>query len=154
MANLNHIYLLGNLTRDPELKYTNEGTAIAEMGIAVNKRWKDSSGAENNITDFFNVTAWNNLAENCTCSLKKGDRVLIGGHLNLRTWENREGKKFNIVNITADVIGISLEFIKLDQINEKNRQSSQGKKPKKKNNTGDLKEEIDTDSVMINAEDE
>ncbi len=154
MANLNQTYLLGNLTRDPELKYTNEGTAIAEMGIAVNKRWKDSTGSANNITDFFNVTVWNNLAENCACSLKKGDRIIIGGHLSLRTWENREGKKFNIVNITADVIGLSLEFIKLDQTNKKNRQSSQEKKPKKKNNTGNLKDEIDTGNIMLDAKEE
>lgn len=118
MANLNQIYLLGNLTRDPELKYTNEGMAIAEMGIAVNKRWKDSNGVEKNITDFFNVTAWNNLAENCSSSLKKGDRVIIAGHLNLRTWENREGKKFNIINITADVVAISLEYGQLHDNNK------------------------------------
>ena len=128
MINLNQIYLLGNLTRNPELKYTNEGTAIAEMGIAINKRWKDSSGTENSITDFFNVTAWNSLAENCAGSLKKGDRVIVIGHLNLRTWENREGKKFNIINITADVIGLSLEYDKLRHAGEKTNGSS-SKKP-------------------------
>ncbi len=112
MANINQIFLLGNLTRDPELKYTNEGMAIAEMNMAINKRWKDSGGEENNTVDFFNITAWNHLAENCANSLKKGDRVFAGGHINLRTWENKEGKKFNIVSITADVVGLSLEFAK------------------------------------------
>jgi single-strand DNA-binding protein len=110
MANINHTYLLGNLTRDPDLKYTNEGMAIAEMGIAVNRRWRDLSGEENNAVDYFNVTAWNSLAENCAAGLKKGDRVILGGHLNLRSWENKEGKKYNIINITADVVALSLEF--------------------------------------------
>ncbi|MBN1299358.1 MAG: single-stranded DNA-binding protein [Actinobacteria bacterium] len=111
MANINQTYILGNLTRDPELKYTNEGIAIAEMGIAVDKKWRDSNGEENNSVDYFNITAWNNLAENCASSLKKGDRIILAGHLNLRSWENKEGKKFNIVNITADIVAISLEFV-------------------------------------------
>jgi single stranded DNA-binding protein (ssb) len=112
LANLNQIYLLGNLTRDPELRYTNEGMAIAEMGMAVNKRWKDANGDENSVVDFFNITVWNHLAENCAGSLKKGDRIMICGHLNLRSWENKDGKKYNIVNITADVAALSLEFNK------------------------------------------
>lgn len=53
------------------------------------------------------------MAENCASSLKKGDRVLISGHMNLRSWENKEGKKFNIINITADIIAASLEFSKI-----------------------------------------
>ncbi len=110
MANLNQIFLLGNLTRDPDLKYSNEGVAISEMGLAVNKRWKDANGNENGSVDYFNITAWNNLAENCAVSLKKGDRVIVAGHLNLRSWENKEGKKFNILNINADVVALSLEF--------------------------------------------
>ena len=116
MVNINNIFLLGNLTRDPELKYTNEGVAIAEMSIAVNRKWKYADGEENNTVDFFNITAWNHLAENCANSLKKGDRVFAGGHINLRTWENKEGKKFNITSITADVVGLSLEFSKKSEI--------------------------------------
>ena len=120
MNNLNQIYLLGNLTRDPEIKYTNEGIAIAEMGIAINKRWKDSNGEDIDSVDFFNLTAWNTLAENCANTLKKGDRVLVSGHINLRSWENKDGKKYNIINITADVIAASLEFCRLEVLDEKN----------------------------------
>jgi len=112
MANINQIFLLGNLTRDPEIRYTNEGMAITEMNIAINKRWKDPDGEENINTDFFNITAWNHLAENCANNLKKGDRIFAGGHINLRTWENKDGKKFNIISISADVVGLSLEFAK------------------------------------------
>ncbi|MDD5622769.1 MAG: single-stranded DNA-binding protein [Actinomycetota bacterium] len=110
MNYVNNIYLLGNLTRNPEIKYTNEGIAITEMGLAVNKKWTDKNGKESEMVDFFNVTTWGNLAENCAAALKKGDRVLLSGHLNLRSWENKEGKKYNIINITADVIAASLEF--------------------------------------------
>ncbi|MBM3706849.1 MAG: single-stranded DNA-binding protein [Actinobacteria bacterium] len=123
MVNLNQIYLLGNLTRDPELKYTNEGTAIAEIGIAVNKKWKDSAGEDNVTVDYFNITAWNALAENCANFLKKGDRVFVGGHVNLRTWENRDGKKCNIINITADVVAASLEFSGLKKSSKKSRKT-------------------------------
>lgn len=136
MINHNQIYLLGNLTRDPELKYTNEGVAIAEMGIAVNKRWKDSSGTENRAADFFNITVWNNLAENCSNSLKKGDRVIVGGHLNLRTWENREGKKFNIVNITADIVAVSLEFEKFQDKEKKAKKPANIESSKKGSGKG------------------
>jgi len=110
MNYVNQIFLLGNLTRDPEIKYTNEGTAITEMGIAVNKKWIDRNGKESESVDFFNITSWNFLAENCASTLKKGDRILVSGHVNLRSWENKEGKKFNITSITADVIAVSLEF--------------------------------------------
>ncbi|MDD3819161.1 MAG: single-stranded DNA-binding protein [Actinomycetota bacterium] len=110
MNYVNQIFLLGNLTRDPEIKYTNEGTAITEMGIAVNKKWIDRNGKESESVDFFNITSWNYLAENCASTLKKGDRILVSGHVNLRSWENKEGKKFNITSITADVIAVSLEF--------------------------------------------
>lgn len=110
MNYVNNIYLLGNLTRDPEIKYTNEGIAITEMGLAVNKKWTDKNGKESETVDFFNITTWNNLAENCAATLKKGNRILVSGHLNLRSWENKEGKKYNITSITADVVAASLEF--------------------------------------------
>ncbi|MBC7334442.1 MAG: single-stranded DNA-binding protein [Actinobacteria bacterium] len=113
MNNLNQVFLLGNLTRDPEVKYTDEGIAIAEMRLAVNKRWKDKDGKDIEIVDYFNVTAWGSLAENCVDSLKKGDRIVINGHLNLRNWEAKDGKKYNLTNIVADVVAASLEFKRL-----------------------------------------
>lgn len=113
MGQLNQIGLVGNLTRDPELKFTNEGVAICDFGLAVNRKWTDKEGGETENVDFFNISCWNDMAENCASSLKKGDRVLISGHMNLRSWENKEGKKFNIINITADIIAASLEFSKI-----------------------------------------
>jgi len=130
MNSLNQIYLLGNLTRDPEIKYTNEGMAIAEMRLAVNKIWKNKNGEDSEIVDYFNITAWNNLAENCVNSLKKGDRVLVNGHLSLRNWENKDGKKYNIINMTADIVSASLEFNKLKILDKKSPDGSKSKSSK------------------------
>ena len=138
MSQLNQINLLGNLTRDPDIKYTNEGTAICEMGLAVGRRWTDKEGKESEAVDFFNVTCWSGMAENCAASLKKGDRILVNGHMNLRSWENKEGKKFNIINITADTVAASLEFNKiiyqeedLDFLREDTKEDEKAKKKEK-----------------------
>ncbi len=120
MNSLNQFVLLGNLSRDPEIKYTNEGLAITDLRIAVNKRWRDKDGNENENVDFFNVTAWNRLAENCASKLKKGDRVIISGRLNHRSFDTKDGKKINIMNIVADVVAPSLEFSSLDSCSENN----------------------------------
>ena len=110
MNNLNQLTLLGNLAKDPEIKYTNDGIAIADLRLAVNRKWKDRQGNDMETVDFFNIAVWNKLAENCSNDLKKGDRVIISGRLNNRTFDTKDGKKINIINITADVVGASLEF--------------------------------------------
>ena len=110
MNNLNQLTLLGNLARDPEIKYTNEGLAITDLRVAVNRRWKDKEGNDMENVEFFNVTAWNKLAENCANDLKKGDRVIVSGRLNHRSFDTKDGKKINIMNVIADVVGASLEF--------------------------------------------
>lgn len=110
MNNLNQLTLLGNLARDPEIKYTNEGLAIADLRVAVNRRWKDKEGNDMENVEFFNITAWNKLAENCASDLKKGDRVIVSGRLNLRSFDTKDGKKINIMNVIAEVVAASLEF--------------------------------------------
>jgi len=110
MNNLNQITLLGNLARDPEIKYTNEGLAITDLRVAVNRKWKDKDGNETENVEFFNITAWNKLAENCSNDLKKGDRVIVSGRLNHRSFDTKDGKKINIMNVIADVVAASLEF--------------------------------------------
>ena len=134
MNNLNQIYLLGNLTKDPEIKYTNEGMAITEMGLAINKRWKDSNGEDVETVDYFNVTSWNTLAENCAGTLRKGDRIIVSGHLNLRSWESKEGKKYNIINVTADLVAASLEFCKLKIADKKSKKIDKINNPDKGSN--------------------
>ncbi|MHB1348139.1 MAG: single-stranded DNA-binding protein [Candidatus Humimicrobiaceae bacterium] len=110
MNNLNQLTLLGNLARDPEIKYTNEGLAITDLRVAVNRRWKDKEGNDMESVEFFNITAWNKLAQNCASDLKKGDRVIVSGRLNHRSFDTKDGKKINIMNVIAEVVAASLEF--------------------------------------------
>lgn len=108
---VNNITILGNLTRDPELRFTPSGTAVASFGIAVNRNIQNkTSGEWEAQVDFFNVTTWYKLAENCAESLNKGDRVLVSGRLSQDNWEDKEGQKRSAVKIIANVVAPSLEF--------------------------------------------
>jgi len=93
MASFNRVVLVGNLTRDPELRYTSSGTPVANFGLAVNERYKDSSGEYQDKPVFVDITAWSKLAETCNEYLGKGDPALIEGKLNYSTWEDNEGNK-------------------------------------------------------------
>jgi len=109
--NVNNITIVGNLTRDPELRFTSNGTPVASFGIAVNKRFQNKSTGEwESEADFFNVSAWFKLAENCAESLGKGDRVLINGRLTQDSWDDKDGQKRTNFKIIANVIAPSLEF--------------------------------------------
>ncbi len=108
---VNNITILGNLTRDPELRFTPNGTAVVSFGLAVNRNIQNkTSGEWETQVDFFNVTAWYKLAENCAESLNKGDRVLVTGRLSQDSWESKEGQKRSTVRIVASVVAPSLEF--------------------------------------------
>ena len=106
----NSITIVGNITRDPELRYTPSGQANVRLGVAVNRKWQDrSSGEWQEATSFFDVIAWRDLAENVNESLKKGARVIVTGRLEQRTWE-QEGNKRSVVEIIADEIAPSLRW--------------------------------------------
>ena len=108
---VNNITILGNITRDPELRFTPSGTAVVGFGLAVNRNVQNkNSGEWQSEVDFFNVTAWYKLAENCAESLSKGDRVLVSGRLSQDSWEDKEGQKRSTVKVIANIIGPSLEF--------------------------------------------
>jgi single-strand DNA-binding protein len=100
----NSITIVGNITRDPELRFTPSGQANARLGVAVNRRWQDrSSGEWQEATSFFDVICWRELAENVSESLKRGTRVIVTGRLEQRTWE-QEGNKRSVVEIIADEV--------------------------------------------------
>ena len=106
----NSITIVGNITRDPELRFTPSGQANARLGVAVNRRWQDrNSGEWQEATSFFDVIAWRELAENVNESLKKGARVIVTGRLEQRSWE-QEGNKRSVVEIIADEIAPSLRW--------------------------------------------
>jgi single-strand DNA-binding protein len=102
MANLNKVFLIGNLTRDPELRYTPGGTAVANLGIAVNRRFKDSSGELKEEVCFLTVTVWDKQAEACCQYLQKGRPVFVEGVLQSRFWETPEGQKRSAIDVRAE----------------------------------------------------
>jgi single-strand DNA-binding protein len=113
MANTTTI--TGNLTREPEIRYTKEGQATTQLGVAVNRRWQDRTTQEwQESTSYFDVVCWRDLAENAALSLAKGMRVVVTGRLEQRSWENEEGERRSKVEITADEIGPSLRFATAD----------------------------------------
>ncbi len=89
MASLNKVFLMGNLTRDPELRYTPKGTAIAQFGLAVNRKWKTESGEEREDVCFVDVEAWARQAEVCSQYLSKGSPVFIEGELRYDQWDDK-----------------------------------------------------------------
>lgn len=99
---LNRVQLIGNLTRDPEMKQIPGGQVVTTLGIATNFSWKDQSGAQQNKTEFHNVVAWRKLAEICGQFLKKGSKVFIEGRLQTRDWEGEDGVKRYRTEIVAD----------------------------------------------------
>ena len=111
MANGNSITLVGNITRDPELRFTPSGQAKASLGIAVNRRWQNRQTQEwEEATSFFNVVCWREMAENTSESLQKGARVIVTGRLEQRSYETPEGEKRSVVEVVADEIGPSLRW--------------------------------------------
>jgi single-strand DNA-binding protein len=103
--------LAGNLTRDPEVRYTNDGQAATTFGLAVNRRWQRRGSDEwEESTSFFDVVCWRELAENVALSLTKGSRVVVTGRLEQRHWETEEGDKRSKVEVVADDVGASLRF--------------------------------------------
>ena len=102
-ANLNKVLLMGNLTRDPELRYTTNGSAVTDLGIAVNRSYTTKEGERREEVTFVDVTVWNRTAENCAQYLKKGRPVLIEGFLKLDTWDDKtSGEKRSKLKVEAD----------------------------------------------------
>lgn len=126
MSSENHVTLTGNLTREPELRFTTGGRGVASFGLAVNRRWQDKQTQEwKEQTSFFNVVAWGDLGENAATSLQKGSRVTVTGRLEQRSWETPEGDKRSVVEIIADDVAPSLRWATV-QIERTERSSGSG----------------------------
>jgi len=111
MSNGNTVTVVGNITRDPELRFTASGQAKATIGLAVNRRWQNRQTSEwEEATSFFNVVAWGAMGENASESLPKGSRIIVTGRLEQRSWETDNGEKRSVVEIVADEIGPSLRW--------------------------------------------
>ena len=104
MAAINRVVLVGNLTRDPELRHTPSGTAVCNLRLAVNTRRKDETGQWVDKPNYFDITVWGNQGERCAQYLTKGRPVAIDGRLEWREWETPEGNKRQAVDIVADTV--------------------------------------------------
>ncbi len=101
-SSLNKVQIIGNMTRDPEVRQTPNGHTVATIGVATNRKWKDKSGQLQEEVEFHNLVVWGRLAEICQQYLKKGSKVYFDGHLKTRTWEDPEGKKNYKTEIVAE----------------------------------------------------
>jgi single-strand DNA-binding protein len=104
MASVNKVILVGNLGADPELRYTNTGTAVANLRIATNEQWTDKNGERQSRTEWHNIVAWGKLGEICGKYLKKGRSIYIEGRLQTRTWDDQSGQKRYTTEVVAQVM--------------------------------------------------
>lgn len=104
MANrsLNKVTLIGNLTRDPELRYTPNGTAVCSFGIATNRSWTTDTGEKREETEFHRIVAWNKLAELCSQLCTKGRKVFVEGRLSTRSWTGQDGNQRTVTEIVIE----------------------------------------------------
>lgn len=121
---MNKVFLIGRLTRDPELSATPSGVSVCKFGLAVNRNFTNSDGERE--ADFFNITAWRALAENCSKYLTKGKKICVVGNIQVRNYEDRDGNKRTSVDIVAE----DIEF--LSPKDEDEPETPQKPKAKKK----------------------
>lgn len=102
MANLNKVFIIGNLTRDPELRYTPSGTAVANLRMATNRKFKDRNGEAKQEVCFLTVVTWDKQAEVCNQYLRKGSPLFVEGRLQSRSWDGPDGKKRTVIEVRAE----------------------------------------------------
>ncbi len=128
-TNSNTVTVTGNLTRDPELRFTPSGQATASFGVAVNRSWQNRQTQEwTEVTSYFDVVCWAQLAENAAQSLTRGTRVIVTGRLDQRSWENNEGEKRSKIEIVAEEVAPSLRWATAS-ITKNERRSPEGGAP-------------------------
>jgi len=99
---LNRVQLIGNLTRDPELRYTPSGTAVCSFGLATNRSWTTDTGEKHEETEFHRIVSWNKLAELCSQFLVKGRKVYVEGRLSTRSWTAQDGQQRSATEVVID----------------------------------------------------
>jgi len=102
MANFNKVLLIGNLTKDPELRYTPQGVAVVNLRLAINRKFRDKQQELKEETCFITAVAWDKQAENCNQYLRKGSPLLVEGRLQSRSWEDNAGQKRSVIEVRAE----------------------------------------------------
>ena len=127
MAYDNTVTVTGNITRDPELRYTAGGSAVTTFGLAWNRRWQNRQTNETEEqVSFFDVTCWNSLAENVSESLVKGNRVIVSGRMEQRNWETQDGDRRSKIEIIADEVSPRLRWASVEVIRNERRSGGDG----------------------------
>ncbi len=148
---LNKVLLIGNLTRDPEMRYTNSGTPVVTFGMATNKSWKDEEGETKEIAEFHNLVAWNKMAEICQQLLAKGMKVYVEGSLNTRSWEAEDGStRYKTEIRVEDMILLDSKGKQgagMEEVEEKEGEEKPAKKSKKEEAPVEETEEEDQDPL-------
>lgn len=148
MQNVNLAIVMGNLTRDPELRYTPNGQPVTSFGVATNRSWKDANGDKKDEVEFHEIVVWGKLAELCSQYLTKGRKVHVMGRLQTRSWEGQDGAKRQKTEIVAQDIAFvdsrrdGADF-SAEDATEAPKQAA--KKAKEKND--DKEEEINIDDI-------
>ena len=106
-GSVNRVHLIGNIGRDPEIRYTQSGTAVCELSIATSEKWKDKSGETQEKTEWHRVVCWNQLAENCSKYLSKGRSCYVEGKLQTRKWTDKEG----VDRYTTEIVAQNVVFL-------------------------------------------
>ena len=101
MTGINKVFVGGNLTRDPELRYTSQGSSVANFSIAINRVYTTQAGERKEEVEFVRIVAWGKQAETCSKYLTKGKSVLVEGRLSSRSWEGQDGLKWNVTEVIA-----------------------------------------------------
>lgn len=128
---LNRVQLIGNLTRDPELRYTPQGTAVATFGIATNRTWMTDAGEKKEETEFHRIVAWNKLAELCSQLLAKGRKVYVEGRIANRSWTAQDGQQRTTTEIVIDdmiILDSRRESQQKEEIFDEEAESNTGEK--------------------------
>lgn len=149
MLSLNRAQILGNLTRDPEMRYTPNGQAVTHFSVATNRRWKNQDGSDGESVEYHEIVVWGKQAETITPMLKKGEPVYVEGRLQTRNWEGQDGVKRYKTEITADTVIVlsgkgkgSGDWTPKEKSNPVEKISKADEKPKK-----DEEEEIDIEDI-------
>ncbi len=124
---LNRVQLIGNLTRDPELRYTPQGTAVCTFGLATNRSWTTDTGEKHEETEFHRIVAWNKLAELCSQFLVKGRKVYVEGRLSTRNWSGQDGQQRSVTEVVIDdmiLLDRPGQAAKTDEVEEKTQPPS------------------------------
>lgn len=159
---LNKVILIGNLTRDPELRYTPQGNAVCNFGLATNRQWTTDDGQKHEEAEFHNIVVWNKLAEIVAEFLKKGRQAYVEGRLSTREWEGQDGQKRRTTEVIANEViflggaprGDDLDIPADLGSSTLSSQTTSTKAPEEKKETSDIDVDIDIDKEPAKPEPE